>query len=99
MFDDIIVSERFLRHKTKLQIKVHFHPIFPYVGAGADYRFLLGGKIFQVGREAFKILFLPPSVWGQSYNRGGQTYVSFIHHDLVIRVVLTLPFFENSESQ
>ena len=36
---------------------------------GADYR--------------TPVNFLPPFVWGQSYNRGGQTFVTFIHHDLV----------------
>ena len=40
-----------------------------------------------------------PSVWGQSYNRLGETFVSIIHRDLVICVVLALHFFETSESQ
>ena len=56
-----------------------------------------GGKLFQAAREAR--FFLPPSVWGQSYNREGQTFVTFIHHDLVICVVLAFHFFDNSESQ
>ena len=37
--------------------------------------------------------FLPPSAWGQSFNRGGQTFVTFIDYDLLICVVLPLHFF------
>ena len=54
--------------------------------AGADYRFLSeGGKIFQAARKARNIFLappvrvLPPSVWGQSYNRGDKYFLpSFI---------------------
>ena len=75
--------------------------------AGADYMFLSGGglNISSCARSEQKkcapppVRFLPPLWGGQSYNRGGQTFVTFINHDLVICVVLALYFFENSESQ
>ena len=63
---------------------------------GRTIGFCLGG-----GAKYFKLrnAFLTPSVWGQSYQRGGQTFVTFFHHELVISVVLAQHFFENSESQ
>ena len=71
---------------------------------GADKRFLPGGReIFQAEREKNimpppPVKMLPTCVWGQSYNRGGQTFVTFIDHDLFICVVLLLFFSKTSSS-
>ena len=52
-----------------------------------------GGKIFQDVHEA-RIFFaplcknvVPPPVWRQSYKRGGQKFVIFIHHDLQLTML------------
>ena len=68
-----------------------------YRHAGADYR---GG-----GHNIFKLralFFAPPrTIFAPllfSYYKGGQTFVSFIHHDLFILCCFGIAFFYNSES-
>ena len=48
-----------------------------------------GAKYFKLRAKWAKFILaaltnLAPSVWGQSYNRGGQTFFTFIHNDLII---------------
>ena len=104
-----ITSKRTQNIATVLYNYIFVHSGTPRhctIGSGADYRFLPGGggKFSSSARSAqicclpLPVKFLPPSVWGQSYNRRGQTFVTFIQHDLFICVVLELHFFEKTMS-
>ena len=59
---------------------------------GRTKGFWQGGREGQNNnlRTARAICLPPPPVRGQRFNRGGQTFVTFIHHDMVTSIIYNI---------